>query len=154
MKYFVFSTALFLFTATLYCQTKEETINWINSYSSDLLLDSKITISDEGDVEIKYYKSRTEYKIFKIAYFNLRNIYLPTKEDDVFESSDSYRMRITSPQEIIRINNTLYGDRDYSYEKYTSIAFKDEGGARRFSTAFIHLAKLFGSKPKPKKNLF
>lgn len=137
---------LFMATATTnhaQAQTKEETVDWINTYANDLMSKkSKYhtieSLNENGDITSngKTTNLAKDYWMDDIDYYWARDF-------NGNENDKIWQLHLTEKRQ--RPNGGF---------PFNAYYFDNEEDCKRVHKAFVHLAKLLGTKSKPKTNTF
>src|SRR5690606_13732596 len=137
-------------------QTKEETIDWLNTHANSLMkkdyrcmLIKKIS----SDGEIVMITSRYHENEYFIRKHNLKNdIWLEDiwlgSSGTIASGTKEYSVNFSPKEPFLSESIGEYGRWNSCF------CFTDEQNAKRVYNALIHLAKLLGTKSKPKENTF
>lgn len=148
----LFITLTLFISATSFAQTKEETIDWINTYGLGMLGYpengvNNFTVTGEGDITIQsgQMTNNNEKLLSQNTLFNVKDIML--NEIEIVPDGENYKFFIQTNGNKIKIYNG-------NYISKISIQSKDKNKLERLAKAILHLAKLYGAKEKPKGNTF
>lgn len=137
---------LFMATATTnhaQAQTKEETVDWINTYANDLMSKKSENhtierLNENGDITSngKTTNLAKDYWIEEIYY-------IWGRDGNGKENDKIWQLRLTEKH--------VTPDGGFPVKVFY---FDNEEDCKRVHKAFVHLAKLLGTKPRPKTNTF
>ena len=130
-------------TQNAQAQTKEETVDWLNTYANRLMSQISKAHTFEGlDENGNIKKSRGTTNLVKDYW--VEDIYDVYKIDVNGNKNDKiWQVRLTEKHEASDGGNNV-----------SVFYFDNEEDAKRVHKAFLHFAKLLGTKPKPKANTF
>lgn len=137
---------LFMATATTnhaQAQTKEETTEWINTYANDLMSRRSVAHTIEKLDENGNITANGETTNLAKDYWIDDIYYIYGRDVNGNENDKIWQLRLTEKHE------TTNGGFPVKV-----FYFNNEEDCKRVHKAFLHLAKLLGTKPKPKKDTF
>jgi len=124
-------------------QTKEETVDWLNTYANGLMSQKSKVHTFEGIDENGNIKTSGGTTNLVQDYW-VEDIYYVYRSDMNGNKNDKiWQVRLTEKHE------TAEGGYNVSV-----FYFDNEEDAKRVHKAFLHLAKLLGTKPRPKEDTF
>ena len=159
MKKLLFILTLFI-SVSSFAQTKEETIEWLNTYSGDFLQSQSdgvkymfsVGVDISGKISVDLNMSKNDGYSSKIIYmFDAKDITRIKLDDKPNESNGLYYLMVITQKDAIKEVNKTGNSRQSNYFSIYVNSYED---LNRVYKALARYASFFGYKEKVAKETF